>query len=206
MAEEKTLKGWLGELESVAEEGWSSIPEIGLYMDQVVSYLNRRLSFLETGEDPVLTPSMVNNYVKAGILARPNQKRYDKDQLAELYMLCSLKQALPMQEVAEVMADRKAHGTTEDIFRGFTEAQRAACLALGEQILPAKGDHEELMHLALSFALQASVARMAASHLIHFVRSEKAAEMKARQQADKEAAKSMRNAAKEARTKKNKEE
>ena len=176
-----------------------------MYMDQVVSYLNRRLSFLESGEDPVLTPSMVNNYVKAEILARPNQKRYDRDQLAELYMLCSIKQALPMQQIADVMAECKRLGTTEEIYRQFAQAQKAACLSCQKAILPKRKDKEELWQLALSFALQASVYRTAAVHLTELLRSEEEAAMKARHNADKAAAKRMKNAAKEE-AKKNKSE
>ena len=40
---------------------YNEIPDVGLYLDQVVKYIN---SFFESYEDLVVTPSMLTNYVK----------------------------------------------------------------------------------------------------------------------------------------------
>ena len=46
---------------------WESLPDIDLYMDQVVSYLPRQSV---GGKAPSMTPAMINNYVKDGLLPR----------------------------------------------------------------------------------------------------------------------------------------
>jgi len=59
---------------------WSALPDIGLYMDQVMTLMER--AFGATPGMGGITKSMVNNYVKAGLIRRPVGKKYDRDQLA----------------------------------------------------------------------------------------------------------------------------
>ena len=80
---------------------WNELPDIGLYMDQVMTFMER--IFGHVPGVGAITKSMVNNYVKAGLIKRPTGKRYDRDQLAQLIMVAVLKQALSMEEVAKVL-------------------------------------------------------------------------------------------------------
>jgi hypothetical protein len=89
------LKQWAKEYRELEAADWSSLPDIDLYMDQITGYLNRQLRGQvreERDGAPPVTGSMVNNYVKNGLIDRPSQKKYYKEQLAQLYMLCSMKQ------------------------------------------------------------------------------------------------------------------
>ena len=71
---------------------WELLPDIGLYMDQVITLMDRTFSpALPKGE---MTKSMVNNYVKVGMIPRPVGKKYDREHLALLMMICVFKQAL----------------------------------------------------------------------------------------------------------------
>ena len=61
---------------------WELLPDIGLYMDQVITLMDRTFSpALPKGE---MTKSMVNNYVKVGLIPRPVGKKYDREHLAML--------------------------------------------------------------------------------------------------------------------------
>ena len=71
---------------------WQLLPDIGLYMDQVVTLMERVFEYMPGAG--AVTKSMVNNYVKAGLIRRPSGKKYDRDQLAQLIMIGVLKQAL----------------------------------------------------------------------------------------------------------------
>ena len=65
---------------------WELLPDIGLYMDQVITLMDRTFSpALPKGE---MTKSMVNNYVKVGMIPRPVGKKYDREHLAMLGFLC----------------------------------------------------------------------------------------------------------------------
>ena len=48
---------------------WSELPDLELYMDQVISFITRY--FDESTAEKLITPSMVNNYVKLGTIPAP---------------------------------------------------------------------------------------------------------------------------------------
>lgn len=99
---------------------WSTLPDIGLYMDQVVTLMERTFGAMPGAGG--LTRSMVNNYVKAGLIRRPVGKRYDRDQLAQLIMIAVLKQALSMEEIARVLAILCEEGVESGYARFGAEA------------------------------------------------------------------------------------
>ena len=45
---------------------WAELPELELYLDQVLLYVNQVCGSAASSRDKGLTPSMVNNYVKHG--------------------------------------------------------------------------------------------------------------------------------------------
>lgn len=78
-------------------------PNIGLYRDQVMEELNQYLApFFPIGDEPV-TPAMVNNYVKLRLIAPPVKKRYNREQLAQLYCICLLKQVFSIAEIRALL-------------------------------------------------------------------------------------------------------
>ena len=59
---------------------WDELPEIDLYMDQVIVLMEKYLSWYigYDSENKIITPSMINNYVKLGIIPAPIKKKYSK--------------------------------------------------------------------------------------------------------------------------------
>ena len=92
------LKNRLEEKRPVA---YDALPDIDLYKDQVLSYMPRQL----TAQDPqdALTGAMINNYIKSGLLPRPQGKRYDRRHLAYLTAICQLKQLLSVDETDRLL-------------------------------------------------------------------------------------------------------
>ena len=84
--------------------GWDEIPELDYYMDQVLSLVERYLGEYPGFERKGLTASMVNNYVKQGVLHPPIKKRYGRAHLARLLMICILKTSLPILSVKRLLA------------------------------------------------------------------------------------------------------
>ena len=79
---------------------YDDLPEIPLYREQVISYIEGVFEPLSCCvEGPWITPSMVNNYVKAGLVLPPVKKLYGKDQLALLVAICIFKQVLSMSAI-----------------------------------------------------------------------------------------------------------
>ena len=59
---------------------WNELPEIELYIDQVICVLQNNLAiFLKEENTPVITPNMINNYVKQEVLMPPIKKKYSND-------------------------------------------------------------------------------------------------------------------------------
>ena len=90
---------------------WRLLPDIGLYMDQVITLMERTFEGMHLQDG--ITKSMVNNYVKAGLIGRPVNKRYDREHLAMLLEIAVLKQALSMEEIARIFAMQRSVGVCE---------------------------------------------------------------------------------------------
>ena len=81
---------------------WEELPDIGLYMDQVLGVVERNLAlFSKIDDSKTLTPTMVNNYVKQKILEPPQNKKYNRQQLARLTIICIFKKFLNLGEIAD---------------------------------------------------------------------------------------------------------
>ena len=78
-------------------DGWDDLPDIPLYMDQVVGYLARQLVSVEDGD--ALTSAMINNYIKDGLVERANGKKYGQEHLAYLTAIAALKQVMSVREM-----------------------------------------------------------------------------------------------------------
>ena len=78
-------------------DGWDDLPDIPLYMDQVVGYLARQL--VPVGDGDALTSAMINNYIKDGLVERANGKKYGQEHLAYLTAITALKQVMSVREM-----------------------------------------------------------------------------------------------------------
>ena len=85
---------------------WEELPNVDLYLDQVVTLINNSLSpFMssninnEKKGNQILTKTMINNYVKNKLIEAPIKKKYSKLQLAKLLIICILKQVYSMMEI-----------------------------------------------------------------------------------------------------------
>ena len=83
---------------------WGELPNIPLYMDQVILVLEESLSLFAEEKERIITPAMINNYVKQKLVPSPVAKRYGREQLASLMMICLLKKVLSMSETTALLA------------------------------------------------------------------------------------------------------
>ena len=133
---------------------WEVLPDIGLYMDQVVTLMDRTFSpALPKGE---MTKSMVNNYVKVGMIPRPTGKKYDRDHLAMLIMIGVLKQALSMESISKLLEVVCRDGVKEgyDRFRMMTESiDQSAQSGRVELQIDGESAQEQALRLGIMAAL-----------------------------------------------------
>lgn len=98
---------------------WEELPDFGLYMDQVVSLVNRYLGELPGYESRQLTPSMINNYVKQKLLPAPRGKRYGREHVARLIEICLLKTVIPIGAIRRLSDDAHTDMTDERIYEAL---------------------------------------------------------------------------------------
>ena len=72
---------------------YNEIPTVGLYLEQATKYISEYLAPL--GEY-TLTPSMISNYVKKGLIANPVKKQYGREQIAYLFFIAMAKSVLSL--------------------------------------------------------------------------------------------------------------
>ena len=98
---------------------WGLIPDIGLYMDQVITLMGRLYAPLY-GQDVkrFLSAPMINNYVKARLIPRPAGKKYSREQIALLVMIVALKQVCSMEDIRRLITPGERQ-TVEDLYESF---------------------------------------------------------------------------------------
>ena len=84
---------------------WNELPEIDLYLDQVVNYIEKYLGIYKTQkDDKIITKTMINNYVKQGVMPAPEKKKYNRAQIAYLLVICILKQVYSISDIKKLIA------------------------------------------------------------------------------------------------------
>ncbi|MDR2547342.1 MAG: DUF1836 domain-containing protein [Lachnospiraceae bacterium] len=89
------------------------IPNLGLYMEQVTSFMDKKLMKSPRGqeEDKVLTKTMINNYTKNQLIPPPEGKKYSRDHILLLIFIYYYKGVLSIQDIQTLLTPLK-----EDFF------------------------------------------------------------------------------------------
>lgn len=101
---------------------WNQLPEIDLYMDQIIALMEKYLG--SNPEDKLITPSMINNYVKLGIIPPPIKKKYSKTHIAYLIIICSLKQVMPIADIKILIDEKIKDSSIEDVLNEYSNLQK----------------------------------------------------------------------------------
>lgn len=83
---------------------YREIPDVGLYLDQVVKYIGQNLN---TFGEVSITASMISNYVKKGLVDNPVKKQYDRQRIAYLIFITVVKNVLSLDHLARFIALQK---------------------------------------------------------------------------------------------------
>lgn len=78
---------------------WEELPQIDLYMDQLLSVLENYVKIFFDDDSKIITSSMINNYVKQKIIKHPVNKKYNRNHIAFLYIVCILKKLMGLNEI-----------------------------------------------------------------------------------------------------------
>ncbi len=166
MADIENIGKTAEELLTFSLPSYESLPEIELYMDQLISYLNKLLSRTCRSEDgEPLTPNRVNNYVKDGRIKRPVQKKYDRDRIAMLYMLCCAKQNLSLPEASALLGRLESEGT-EKLYEEFKALQEPIVRNCAAELSGTDKNEDALLKKALELTVRSTAERYIAESII----------------------------------------
>ena len=101
----EVLNEFIGMLDKLAYVKSEEIPNIDLYMDQVLTFINDRTRHLTRNpeEDKIFTKTMINNYAKTKILPAPAKKKYSKEHILLLLLIYYFKGVLSVGDTGELL-------------------------------------------------------------------------------------------------------
>lgn len=142
---------------------WNELPDLELYMDQVITLINKYISPLSADTDAPLTPSMINNYVKLDILPAPIKKKYSRIHISRLIMICVFKPILPIPLIGTLIDILLNTRSDEEMFNYFSEHYELAFARTNEiirdaltEISKSEADDESILSLAVMQAAAVS--------------------------------------------------
>ena len=161
---------WEEQLTTYTLPQYENLPDIELYMDQVISIIEKYLKIYikVTGSDRLITPSMINNYVKLCIIPSPTKKKYSRIHLAYLLVICTLKQTLNMSTIQKIMPVDLSEEDVKNTYNSFIRNQHKAYLyvvehtkAVSNPILTFDGENSERVNdLIMQVAASANIFKI----------------------------------------------
>lgn len=100
---------------------WNELPNIDLYMDQVLNYIESCLKDYIKSDEKIITKTMINNYVKQEIIEPPVNKKYNRLHIAELFVICILKQVYSISEIKDLIALALKTNSAEKSYNRFCD-------------------------------------------------------------------------------------
>ena len=186
------LNNWLEQLSQFSLSDWEDLPDLYLYMDQVVTYLERELKNLRTSnEEIIITPWMINNYVKGKLIPTPENKKYSKEHLGYIIAICTIKQIMSINDIKQLFDfNRQITDNPQALYDFIKDNLRKVIYDVSKEtetslkpVLSNTVNSDEatkqLYDYATELALEASIKKIIANKIFDLI--EKADEMKHRE-------------------------
>lgn len=164
------LESQLQKLSDLRPVAWENMPDIPLYMDQLISYMPRQLLDFESGE--TLTSAMVNNYIKANLMPRAKEKRYERIHIVMLTAICMLKHVLSAKELGRLLDLYDTIGAPDDFYGRLTGALDKERKQILSSLSP-EMSQEQLRDAALELAIGAYARQLAVLRLLDMLSDDK---------------------------------
>jgi len=162
----ETIKDLKKKLKESRPEEWDVIPDIDLYMDQVISYMTRQHIGLEMdGDEENLTSAMINNYIKSGLLPRAKGKKYNREHICYLTAICLLKQVLSVNEAGVLLSNQMEHRDIRDFYDNYNQVLDEEYNKVADEISDS-ATGEELAQTALRLAVSSYAQKLACKKIL----------------------------------------
>lgn len=139
---------------------YHEIPNVGLYLEQTVSYINSYIAPLGCAE---ITNSMISNYVKKGFVKSPVKKQYYAEQICHLIFISIAKNVLSLENICKLFRMQEGVYSDETAYDYF-------CSELENMLYYIFGIKEAPEQVGVFFSDQKTMLRgviISVSHMIH---------------------------------------
>jgi len=161
-----TLKDIKKSLSEERPAAWDTLPDIDLYMDQVLSYMSRQL--LSARPESNITASMVNNYIRNGIMPRSNGKKYSREHIAKLTAICIMKQVLSVGDIS-VLFSQLPSNNIHNVYDKYREILDSELTKVTESV-PDNNNNQTLADAIVRFAITSYANKVAAEHIVDMIK------------------------------------
>lgn len=169
MSEINDLNDLLERLRNQRPTDWEHLPDFALYMDQVLSYMERQV--IRFDENDGLTAAMVNNYTKSGLLPRAEGKKYNREHLVYLTVICILKQIMSARDIDLLIRESVKSGQSpEQGYASFCASLDKALSKTADEV--ETRSNESLAYDAIHFAILSYAAGVASSRYVSLLRQQ----------------------------------
>lgn len=134
---------------------WDDLPEIDLYMDQVIVLMEKYFSN-EGSDSKLITSSMINNYVKLGIMPAPIKKKYSREHLSYLFIICSLKKVMSISHIKSMIAKKLKKNSISEVLNFYSDLYDLSFNTLIEYLSSNKSHIETIEDTAIFSAITAT--------------------------------------------------
>lgn len=123
---EKKLRRWEKYINEFRLPAWEDIPDLGLYMEQVLALLTDYLDYLppELKDEQFITAATINNYVRNRYMPKPRKKKYYRIHIAYLVMICTLKQSLTIATLTKMIPNDIPEESVREIYTAYRDRHR----------------------------------------------------------------------------------
>ena len=136
---------------------WDELPSLNLYMDQLIFILSEIFEPYFDDVPKLINKAIINNYVKLGYIPAPVKKKYSKEHIAYLVVVCSLKQVMPIAAISALVKAQTEKIPLSEFYDNFcANREKAVLAALGEaEIGIGDPEYPKTAQTSLSLALSA---------------------------------------------------
>ena len=167
---------------------WDQLPDFSLYMDQVLSYMDRHIIHFD-GDDG-LTAAMVNNYTKSGLAPRAEGKKYGREHLAYFTAICVLKRVMSTRDMDLLIREELQDRPVRDGYAAFRQSLDKALNITADELAARTGDGDPddpaLADAAIHFSLLSYAAGVAGSRCVALLRERKGPEPKGKKEKERD--------------------
>lgn len=167
---------WENYLNNYKLPEWKELPDIGLYMDQVIALLGQYLDFIPVEEqrDKPVTSTTINNYVRLKVMPPPEKRKYYRIHIAYLIMIFTLKQGTSISSLQKILPMGEEEETVRTFYNNYVHRVQQVghfyttqTRAAGQDLLSAEAGEETVEDFIIQTILMSGFSQILGEKLLH---------------------------------------